>query len=274
MSLFTVDQNKCKRDGLCAKECPMQIINFTNQEDFPSPSEAAEQFCLECGHCVAICPHGALVLKEIPLAEYMPVQKELLPDSQQVRALMLSRRSIRRYKQTPVPHGVLEELLETVRYAPTGSNQQQVQWTVVESPSETRHMASMVIDWSKTVLEYIPDETMKMRMKKLSDAWEAGQDRILQGAPHVIIAHAPTEMRSVATDCVIALTYLELYAHGQNLGTCWAGYFTTAVNAYPALKEALGIPVENQCFGALMIGYPQVGYKRIPQRKAAHVTWR
>lgn len=274
MSLFTIDQDKCKRDGLCAKECPMQIIDFPNQDMFPSSSEAAEQFCLDCGHCVAICPHGALTLKETPLAEYIPVQKELLPDSQQIRALMLSRRSIRRYKQTPVPHGVLEELIDTARHAPTGSNQQQVYWTVVESPSETRQMASRVIDWSKTVLDYIPDEAMKVRLKRLVDAWDAGQDRILQEAPHVIVAHAPVDHRSGATDCVIALTYLELYAHARELGTCWAGYFTTAVNAYPPLKEALGIPAEHQCFGALMIGYPQVEYKRIPKRREAHVTWR
>ncbi len=33
MSLFTVDEEKCKKDGICAAECPIGvIINFDDKE--------------------------------------------------------------------------------------------------------------------------------------------------------------------------------------------------------------------------------------------------
>jgi ferredoxin len=69
MSLFTIDQKKCKRDGMCAKECPAQIIVLNDKDTFPTLMENSEEFCINCGHCVAVCPHGALTLSTMPLAE-------------------------------------------------------------------------------------------------------------------------------------------------------------------------------------------------------------
>ena len=43
---------------------------------------------------------------------------------------MRSRRSVRRYLPRPVERPLLTGLLDTCRYAPTGSNRQQVAWAV------------------------------------------------------------------------------------------------------------------------------------------------
>ena len=75
MSLFMIDQRKCKRDGLCVKDCPVQVIAMEDKDAFPSPIEDAEEFCVKCGHCVAICPHGALTLSTMPLDACPPPAK-------------------------------------------------------------------------------------------------------------------------------------------------------------------------------------------------------
>jgi Fe-S-cluster-containing hydrogenase component 2 len=36
MELLNVDQEKCKRDGICAAVCPMQIIELKTKEAFPT----------------------------------------------------------------------------------------------------------------------------------------------------------------------------------------------------------------------------------------------
>jgi len=37
------------------------IIQLNKEGDgFPLVAAEMEAFCLKCGHCVAICPHGAL----------------------------------------------------------------------------------------------------------------------------------------------------------------------------------------------------------------------
>ena len=67
---------------------------------------------------------------------------------------------------------------------------------------------------------------------------------------------------------------LELYAYAKGLGTCWAGYFTTAAKLYPPLTAALRLPAGHQCYGAVMLGYPKTGYELIPQRNAPLVAWK
>ena len=60
MSLFVVNEDKCKKDGLCVAACPMLIVEFKDQNSCPTPTKDAEELCIKCGHCVAVCPHGAL----------------------------------------------------------------------------------------------------------------------------------------------------------------------------------------------------------------------
>jgi NAD-dependent dihydropyrimidine dehydrogenase PreA subunit len=61
MTLFTIDHEKCDKDGICALECPAHIIEMTY--NVPVPSDDAEEICIRCGHCVAVCPRAAFTLK-------------------------------------------------------------------------------------------------------------------------------------------------------------------------------------------------------------------
>ena len=58
MALLSIDQEKCKQDGLCAADCPMSIIRFDGPGHYPVLIQGGEAFCVRCGHCVAACPHG------------------------------------------------------------------------------------------------------------------------------------------------------------------------------------------------------------------------
>lgn len=274
MSLFQIDQEKCNRDGFCVKECPAQVIVMADKNAFPSPMEDAGEFCINCGHCVAVCPHGAFALSTMPPDHCPPVQKGLLPGPESVRQLLRARRSIRQYKKTPVPHDLLADLLDTARYAPTGSNKQQVHWTVLQDPAGMKRFAGMVIDFTRLNLTETVDADMARRMRRIIAAWDNGKDRILRGAPNLILVHSGADLPFAEADCLIALTYLELYAYAKGLGTCWGGYFTAAANFYAPLTEALELPAGHRCYGAVMLGYPKTGYERIPRRNAPLVTWR
>lgn len=274
MSLITIDREKCKRDRICAAECPGKLINFKEKGAYPSYLEGAEPFCINCGHCVAVCPSGAITLKTMGPEDCPVVDRDLLPGPEQVRHLMLSRRSVRRYKERPVEHDLLARVIDTAQYAPTGSNKQQVYWLVVEKPNEVKRMAGMVIDWMRLMPRENIEPAYVERMKGLVIAWDKGQDRICRRAPHVILAHYPEGIPSAHTDCIIALTHLDLAANSEGLGTCWAGYFNNAANAYSPLTEALGLPEGHRCAGALLIGLPQFPFHRIPIRKKPEIIWR
>jgi nitroreductase/NAD-dependent dihydropyrimidine dehydrogenase PreA subunit len=274
MSLFNLDREKCKRDGLCSADCPAQIIVQADRKSFPSLLENGEEFCIHCGHCVAVCPYGALALDSMSPEAYLPIQKELLPDADTVKNFLRTRRSIRQYKEKAVSQKILADLMDTTRYAHTASNAQQVHWTVFQNPKDVRNLAGLVVDFMKIVLPAMADPERAKRMQRLVDAWAGGRDCILRGAPNLIVAHSPADQPFAATDCAIALTYLELFAYAKGMGTCWAGYFTLAAGMHEPLIKALDMPAGHKCYGAVMVGYPQFGYYRIPLRNKPFISWR
>ncbi len=274
MPLFTIDPIRCRRCGVCARACPGRLIAQPTSKDYPTPVPEAEAFCIDCGHCVACCPHDALLLSSMALDACPLIDAGRLPDAAAVRQLMQARRSIRSYKKKTVPKRMLQDIIHTARYAPTGSNQQEVSWTVISGPEEVHALATLVADFLREMLPLVADEASATRFRRLLGAWDQGIDRILRNAPHLLVVSAPADVPFAAADCATALGYIELYACALGLGTCWAGYFTAAANAHKPLMDILALPQGQVCYGAVMLGYPTVGYRRIPKRKAAQVVWK
>jgi len=124
------------------------------------------------------------------------------------------------------------------------------------------------------MIEKKPQIAESFHFDRTVAAWEKGSDRILRRAPHLIVAHASPAVPLAQSDCIIALSYLELAAFAAGLGTCWAGYLNSAANIYPPLQNALALPEGHQTFGALMVGRPKYRYQRIPLRNAPNIEWR
>jgi len=273
MRLFTIDRTKCKKDGICAAACPSQIIVWKDKKSFPELLDGGEAYCIDCGHCVAVCPHGAFILNTMPPDVCTTLDQNLLPDAPSLKHLLQARRSVRSYKKKTVPRKVISDLLEVVRYAPTASNMQQVHWMVFHDPDEVQKLAAMVIDFLKQMLPLVPDDAAD-RYRRIIHVWDSGVDRIMRGAPHLVVAHSPSAVSFPEANCAHALAYLELYAFAGGLGTCWAGYFTAAANAHEPLIRTLDLPAGHRCYGAVMLGYPRYRYRRIPARDAAKLNFR
>jgi nitroreductase/NAD-dependent dihydropyrimidine dehydrogenase PreA subunit len=274
VSIFTVDADKCSHDGICVAVCPYNIIELRDKGDVPTPVAEKEALCLRCGHCEAFCPHGALTLNDRPFKQVEPIRDELKVTPGQTGQLMRSRRSIRHYKSQPVERQTLQQLLDIARHAPSGMNGQPVHWLVIYDTQELRRLAGLAIDGMRQLVKDNSPLAEMMQFTSMISAWEKGEDAICRNAPHLIVAHAHQKIMSAPTDCVIALTYLELAAPTFGLGVCWAGHFRIAVNAWAPLREALELPPEHAMYGAMMIGRPRYRYQQIPERKEARVTWR
>ncbi len=275
MSLFTVDPEKCKRDGICVAECPALLLELKDdKEAVPVPIDEADEFCITCGHCVAVCPHGALSHRAMSPEQCPPVKKEWLLGKDHVEHFLRARRSIRTYKDKPVDKETLSKLIDIARYAPSGSNLQPVEWLVIHDGDEVQKLAGMVVDWMRYMIKEKPEVAEPMRMDRIVESWEDGVDRICRGAPHVIVTHAPKDLPPALSACTIALTYLDLAAPSFALGACWAGYFNYAATFWPPMIEALALPEGNISHGAMMVGYPKYKYHRLPLRNEAPITWR
>jgi len=267
MSLVTINHTTCRRDGMCGEVCPQKLFE-PDSEGFPAFRAGADQYCISCGHCVAVCPqdavtHKALSMEDAPLIDY-----SLAVPLPALNQLLKSRRSVREFREDPVPQALISEIIDTARWAPSAVNRQPVHWLVVQTPAEVKRLAGLVVDYLRQSVRLEP------RYTRYIDLWEQGGDPILRNAPHLAVIHAPDEWLWSSVDSTIALTQFELAAVAHGVGTCWAGFLMRAANGHPPLREALGIPADHSVFGALMYGFPRYRYHRVPPRRQARIEWR
>ena len=277
MTLFTIDPEKCNRDGICVTSCPFALIEMKSEDAIPTPIAIAEERCMNCGHCMAVCPKGALTLKTMGPSDCRSVIRDKKINFEEMEQLFLARRSIRVFKDKPVSKETLRELFRLVGYAPSGHNARVVQWLVIEDAKEIKKLSGLVIEWLRRLLKENPLLAISMEADILVGAWDRGGDYILHSAPHVIIAHGPQHFKDVypvRSEFAIAMSYLELAAASMGIGTCWAGFFQAAVQFYPPMNEAIGLPDGQLSYECMMLGYPKYNYQRIPLRNEPNILWK
>lgn len=271
MNTITFDAKSCIGCGICAKDCPMGIIEITDGSAAVQDRNAS--LCISCGHCVSVCPRGAASAGRHDSSRLERIDAMNLPSGEQMSLAIRSRRSVRVFRDAIVPRESISSLIDTARYAPTSGNSQLVRWTVIDSPGELRRITQHVIDFIRHLAESGDPTASAYRFADMVNDWEQGRDRIFRGAPAAVLVHAPLSHGAAAVDSSIALTCFDLAASAAGLGTCWCGFFMIAYRNWEPLRKAVSIPEGEYCFGAMMLGYPAYEYKRIPPRKDAVINW-
>lgn len=272
MSLFTIDTAKCKKDHICIENCPLGLIEQGN--GVPRPVENAEELCVSCGHCVSACPAGALSHRAMTPEQCTPINRELRVTAEAAGQWLRSRRSIRAFKNDPVNKAILEEIIRTAAYGPSGHNSQPVEWFVIHESSVVKRVAAHVIDWMRFTIREQPDLARALLLEHIVGNWEKGLDHVCRNAPHIVLAHAHKDNMLAASACTIALAYLDIAARANGLGACWAGYVDAAAHYYPPLQKELGLPADHSSYGAMLIGHPKFKYYRIPARREPMICWK
>ncbi len=257
---ITLDSTRCRNCGLCAKVCIINIFR-ANDNGTPTLQENRLENCLKCGHCVAVCPHGAISLDGVQPESLQPIVKAPLDDTQRAM-LFAARRSLRQYKPDAVEPALLEKALSLASYAPTARNMREIGWTIING----REKLLPIIAQAADALE----ETGKLHYASIKKHLAKGYDPILRGAPCLILAHCKP-WRWDEADCAIAISYMELALHSLGLGVCWAGMIVNAQRQ--RILSSIPLPEGHALFAGLMVGYPAVSYARIPERKLESVTW-
>jgi nitroreductase/NAD-dependent dihydropyrimidine dehydrogenase PreA subunit len=274
MGFLTIDENKCKQDGICAAECPRQIITEAGDAGYPKVDKTDEAICMACGHCVAVCPYGALSVTGVDIEDCPEIEKSLILSWNQAEQFLRSRRSIRVFKDQAMDRETMQKLIEAARYAPTASNAQNLHWTVIEGRDKLERLSQETINWMESVIQTQPDSPAADYFRPVVARWAGGYDGILRTAQTLIVPSAPKESANGLVDLSIALTYLELAALPLGVGTCWAGLLRAAMLATPELVESMGLPEGHSWFYPMMIGYPKFKYHRLPERNAPVIHWK
>ena len=272
MTTILVDQNLCTRCGICSIVCPAVIVDPGDENTLPVVTDTKSGMCIRCGHCEVSCPSQALLLN------YLPDEKVAFPAN--VRSLspedlgiyIKKRRSVRHFAKEPVPKEKILKILDIARYAASGGNGQPVQWRIVYDPEEVHRSASLTVDWMKTLKN--SSHPMSGYIPSLIEAWDAGNDPICRGAPHLVIAHIPAGNPVAIVDAFIALTHFDIVEPVFGIGTCWAGFLSMAATTYEPLQRALALRAGRTFAYCLMFGPPHSKVYGIPRRNPVQVTWK
>jgi nitroreductase/NAD-dependent dihydropyrimidine dehydrogenase PreA subunit len=270
---FIVDAERCVRCGQCAKDCIAEIIE---QEDkaLPSIKPELEEDCLQCQHCLAVCPAGAISILGHDPADSLKLEAGALPSLSQMTTLIRGRRSVRHYRDENVDPVLLRDLLATVANAPTAINQRKLTFTVVDDRATMGRFRDKALnDLRQAFQDGKVGESAGFLLEAVPAWFERKQDMVFRGAPHLLIVSAPADAVCPQEDIVLAMAYFELIAQAAGLGTVWCGLAKWLLEVLPALKPVIGLRADAHYF-CMVFGVPAVHFARTVQRDAAAVVKR
>jgi len=216
-----------------------------------------ESGCIECGHCFAVCPQAAIRMNHYD-EESIPITPMTDLDSEILLSAMKSRRSVRQFKGTPVEKEKLNRILEAGRYCPTGSNAQNVSFTILGSrQDELEKECVEMFRKGQKVASPFADIVKNLNIT---------DDFFFKGAPLVIVVSSKSEVNAG-----LASSYMELVAESLGLGVLYSGFFVICARLNAKIKAALELPKGDKVVTCMVIGYPDVKYHRIVPRRELKV---
>jgi nitroreductase/NAD-dependent dihydropyrimidine dehydrogenase PreA subunit len=268
MLSFCVDKQKCTRCGQCVADCPPRIIALA--DGYPAIAADKESACYKCQHCLAICPTAAITLLGVK-PEHSRSLAERPVDPAQLETLIKGRRSVRRYKDENLDPALVQHLLEVAWHAPTGVNSRQVRLTVVDDREKLAQLRAEVMTGLGRLARSNALPAGREFFADFVRLWEEqGVDILFRHAPHFVVASAPRNVPTPLPDCLIALSYFELFAQSHGIGTVWDGLAKWAIDELvPETRRTLGIPDDHLIGYAMAFGKPAVRYARTVQHRPA-----
>ena len=248
MDIIAIDSEKCIGCGACVKDCVSSSLYI---------KEGKAQFregCIECGHCFAICPVGAVDMPGYDKTCCGDVTPMTAVDGDAFLQAIKSRRTVRQFRPVPVEQEKIDRILEAGRYAPTGANAQNVVFTILgdrqeDIERECTKLFRMGVRLGKPF-------SAVLRHADINDSF------FFKGAPLVIVVSGRNSVNAA-----LASAYMELTANTLGLGVLYSGFFCGCAALDHRIKAALRLPKGYKAVTCMVIGYPDVTYKRIPPRK-------
>jgi len=147
--------------------------------------------------------------------------------------IMLNRRSIRKYKVEDIPPDKLERILQAGLLAPTSKNRKPCEFVVVRD---------------------------KETLAALSQAKAAGAGMLAECNAAIVVLGNTEKADTWIEDSSIALSYMDLMAAEQGIGSCWCQihlrFAADGTDAEERVRQILSLPEKYRIVGILSLGIP------------------
>lgn len=272
--MFNINRDTCIACKQCIKDCPINDILLQEGKAY-----IKNENCMKCGHCIAICPTKAVSTDDYNMDEVKEYNKQdfEIPADNLLNFIKF-RRSIRKFKDKEVEIEKLEKIIEAGRFTQTGTNSQDVSYTVVTNKlGALRDLTYEILnEKGKYILSHLTPETA--HLERYATLWTQMYiahkenpkqfDRLFFNAPAAIIVTAHNELNGA-----LASSNMELMVDALGLGTFFNGFFQFAANDNKEIMDLLEIGDGKKIVTCMVIGYPDVTYQRTVPRKKADIKW-
>ncbi len=243
-----IDTSKCIGCCKCVNECVNRYLTLsTNGDGKTVASFVSRGRCLECGHCNAICPQGAISGGKVA-TESIDEQDELL-------SLMGKKRSVRKYiKGSVIPQNIMEKILLAGQSAPTNRNRKSARIVLIKDALPTvydKALDYLVSEVQKTGTInplYVP--TMRMNEDRTTVLWNAEYLVLFVGLVQNTV------------DAAISAERMQLEAYKYGIGSAYRGDMQEAINNTEELRKILDIKMNEQVLISFVLGQTEIEYQK------------
>lgn len=286
-----IDHNQCINCGLCVITCPAQIFVMCNNN--VNINKQNESFCINCGDCVSACPREAIKNTDVFTENLHEAYINLKPE--QLLNFFRVRRTVRSYKKNALSTDEKEYLAQIASVVPRGGHTPSVRDTgivIVEN-----------MELVEKITEYTYEYLYELK-KKLSSIWisipkrfnqtfrasinstieridlvlkakEQKVNMITYNSPTLILLHSEKNSPISQENLTIMEYQLMLGAETLNLGTCFLGWVSFAMQSFRIRKsnnlkkiyEMLKIPADREIYSVFSIGQKNTKYRKLKSRK-------
>ena len=169
------------------------------------------------------------------------------------------RRSIRKYKDTPVEDGLIEKMIYSASLAPSESNTQPWHFIIIDEE-----------DLKRRIVEVSHNQKWMLTAPMLIVCTADIQSRITETDGLVLDEDTPLpELKQIIRDTAFAVDHMILEAEALGLGTCWVGWYKQN-----DLRDVLDIPGDKYVVGVITLGYADESPKQRPRKNMRSLVHR
>ena len=296
MEPIEVNNTTCKGCGTCGEICPRHIleVQVAGAKKYAVVSRERFQLCMHCGQCAAVCPTNSLMVSGLKTEEFGRVQPLAIND-EHLLVMMKQRRSVRRYKNKPVPRKTLDRIVEAVHLAPTGTGSRTTGVIIIDESEKLRALSELVYHQyeilTKALKAFLIGRIIvrqRAGKKGLSNLqsfvmpgmrwyikWfrDGASDEIRRDCPALMLFHSPINEPMGEENCVVATTYADFMAQVLGVGACRNDLIPPVCNRSHQIRELIGLPNDREVYSGLILGYSKYKYKRSVPRQVAEVRY-
>jgi nitroreductase/NAD-dependent dihydropyrimidine dehydrogenase PreA subunit len=301
MGVMKLDPANCTSCRLCVDNCPFRCWEM-EEGGYPKLKDGYE--CFSCFNCMVACPTDAISIVETYHVKGgfwatephpLPIKPPLRPRDAEgnldewnaIERAVLLRRSVRNFKEDPVPDHLIRRVLEAGRFAPSAGNCQPWQFIVITDRALIHQMDEASWAMANGMYSMYRNDEQVPNLAGMAEANPAMFDpRLALGGMGAVARkdlppslNAPCVILLAADSRAIGGTQLNIGICGQNMNlvanslgikACWCGFLVPGVSA---IADKIELGPNWSVITTLVLGWPAFKQEGMVPREYRPVMW-